>query len=62
MSVIASRLGRRLFEVTFIDSGRTFRWTLDECQEHFGKAEFKEYLAGYLPHVVVVEVTTPPPR
>jgi hypothetical protein len=45
-----------MYEVTFIDAGKTFTWTLKQCQEHFGVQEFKEYEAGYLPHVVVVKI------
>jgi len=43
-----------MFEVTFIDNGKTFYWTREECEEYFGKDEFKEYEQGYAPHVVVM--------
>ena len=45
-----------MYEVTFCDSAQTYRWTLAECQEHFGKDEFKEVLAGYAPHIVAVKL------
>jgi hypothetical protein len=45
-----------MYEVTFIETGKTFMWTLDECRSNFGMEEFKEYAAGHLPHVVVVKI------
>jgi hypothetical protein len=46
-----------MYEVTFIDTGKTFYWSRQECDEHFGIDEFPEYRDGYLPHVVVCQVT-----
>jgi len=45
-----------MFEVTFIDSGKTEYLDYEECIEMFGEAEFKEIREGYLPHIVAVEV------
>ena len=45
-----------MYEVTFIDSGKTFRWSEAKCHKHFGKAEFSEILQGYAPHVVAVKI------
>lgn len=46
----------KLFEVTFIDNGKTVRWSEAECRKTFGKDEWKEVKAGYAPHIVAVEV------
>tara|TARA_B100000073_G_C23510239_1_gene483501 strand:+ start:78 stop:221 length:144 start_codon:yes stop_codon:yes gene_type:complete len=45
-----------MYEVTFIEAGKTFIWTLEQCQQRFGVEEFKEYEAGYMPHIVVVKI------
>ena len=45
-----------MFEVTFIESGKTFRWTKVKCEGFFGKDEFIEALAGYDPTVVIIEL------
>jgi hypothetical protein len=45
-----------MYEITFIDSGKTVRWSRAKCYKHFGKDEFKEILAGYMPHIVAVKV------
>lgn len=45
-----------MYEVTFIDTGRTERWSLRKCEKVFGAAEFREILQGYLPHIVAVEL------
>lgn len=44
------------YEITWIDSGKTVYWSKAKAEKHFGKAEFKEILEGYLPHIVAVEV------
>ena len=45
-----------LFEITFVESGKTFEWTRAKCEREFGKAEFLEIEAGYLPHIVCCPV------
>jgi len=45
-----------MYEVTFIEAGNTYTWTLAKCQRYFGKDEFKEVLAGYAPHIVAVKL------
>lgn len=47
---------KKQFEVTFIDNGVTKLMTYKQCVEVFGKAEFKEILLGYAPHIVAVQV------
>jgi len=42
------------YEVTFIESGRSYIWSRAQCEEWFGREEFVEFLAGHFPHVVVV--------
>ena len=46
-----------MYEITFIDTGLTVYWDEAKCKEAFGVNEWPEYLAGYLPHVIVVEVS-----
>ena len=46
-----------MYEITFIDSGKVMYWTRDQCEEHFGVDEFPEYEQGFLPHVVVCQIT-----
>ena len=45
-----------MYEVTFIESGKTFNWTKKQCIDFFGKDEFSEYAAGYAPHVVIIKL------
>ena len=45
-----------MYEITFINSMQTYNWTRKECNEFFGKDEFAEVLAGYLPDVVAVKI------
>ena len=44
------------YEITFVETGRTVRWTEAEAITYFGAKEWPEFLAGYLPHVVVTEL------
>jgi len=44
------------YEVTNVDTGVTVVMTQSEAHEMFGRAEFKEILAGYLPHLIAVEI------
>ena len=46
-----------MYEVTFIDNGAMFRWNIYKCNRFFGKDEFKEILAGYLPNIVAVKIS-----
>ncbi len=46
-----------MWEITFIDNGKTVYWTKAKCNRHFGKAEFGEISQGYAPHIVAIEVT-----
>ena len=45
-----------IWELYYVDSGKTERLTLKECQEKFGKAEFLETAQGYAPHIVASQV------
>lgn len=45
-----------MYQVFFVDSGTEVEWSKLECEEFFGMDEFPEYLAGYLPHVVILEL------
>lgn len=47
---------KEMFEVTFIDNGKTFEWSREECEAYFGKYEWREYEQGYAPHVVVAKL------
>lgn len=42
-----------------VDSGRTVRMTTREAHAEFGRDEFAEIAAGYLPHLVAVRVDEP---
>jgi uncharacterized membrane protein (DUF373 family) len=44
------------YEVTCCDTGKTVVLTLKEAVKKFGKNEFKEIVAGYLPHLIAVEL------
>jgi hypothetical protein len=46
----------RVYEVTSFDTGHTGYYTEAKCIEMFGRDEWPEYLAGYLPNILVVEV------
>lgn len=46
-----------MWELTFIDSGETVRWSTRKCYKFFGKAEFQEIAQGYAPHIVAVRIT-----
>ena len=46
-----------VYEVWFVETGLTAYWSEDQCKEAFGPNEWPEYLAGYLPNVIVVEVS-----
>lgn len=45
-----------MYEITFIDSGVTVRWSTRKCNSYFGKEEFREIARGYLPHIVAVRI------
>lgn len=45
-----------MWEITFIDSGKTVRWSTRQCNKHFGKDEFSEIKQGYAPHIVACKV------
>ena len=45
-----------MYEITFIDTGKTVRWTTRQCHEHFGRDEFDEIVQGYAPHIVAVKL------
>ncbi len=44
------------YGITSTDSGKTKKMTLRQAEEYFGKEEFKEILAGYLPNIVAVKL------
>ena len=44
------------FEITWIDAAHTVIWTEHKAREEFGKDEWEEIKAGYLPHIVAVEI------
>lgn len=46
----------KLYEITYIDSGKTEVLNEHECISKFGKDEWPEYRENYLPHVVVCEL------
>ena len=45
-----------MYEITFIDNGKTVQWTERQCHDYFGRDEFNEILQGYAPHIVAVEL------
>ena len=47
---------KKVWEITFIDSGNTYHWSTRKCHNHFGKEEFKEIAQGYAPHIVAVQI------
>jgi len=56
-----SRQGDRIglplmYEITSVDTGKTIVMTRSEAEQMFGKNEFKEMLAGSLPHLIVVKL------
>jgi len=46
-----------IIEVTFLDTGETFHWTRMHCEMTFGKPEFAEIEAGYMPNIVAVQIS-----
>lgn len=46
----------KLYEITYIDNGKTEVLTEQEAIRQFGKNEWPEYRENYLPHVVVCEL------
>lgn len=46
----------RTIELTNVEKGVTIITTYEECVERFGKDEFAEILAGYLPQWVAIEL------
>jgi len=53
---ITRKKGEKMFEIWFYETGKTVRWTLEQCEAHFGKNEWPEYLAGCFTNVVAVEL------
>lgn len=47
---------RKVYEITFIDNGRVEHWNERKAADWFGKDEWKEIKAGYLPHIVAVAI------
>jgi hypothetical protein len=45
------------YKVTSVDTGVTVVMTRSEAHKLFGRVEFKEILAGYLPHLIAVETS-----
>jgi|688.fasta_scaffold204851_4 hypothetical protein len=45
-----------MYEITSVDTGKTIVMTRSEAEQMFGKNEFKEMLAGSLPHLIVVKL------
>jgi hypothetical protein len=46
-----------MYEITFVDTGKTIRLTAQQAAKQFGKAEWREIKANFLPHIVVVDCT-----
>ena len=44
------------FEITYVDSGKSFQMTLAESQQHFGVQEFDEIRQGFLPHIMCIQL------
>ena len=45
-----------MWEVTFIETGVTVKWSTRKCNQEFGKAEFNEIRQGYHPCIVATRV------
>jgi hypothetical protein len=50
------RRKQKRYEITSMDTGKTFVWTETKCRRYFGQYEWQEIKQGYAPHLVVVEV------
>ena len=48
-----------ILEITSFDTGLTGYYTKEWAEEHFGKAELQELMAG-APHLLIVEVNAAP--
>jgi len=46
-----------MYKITFIDNGKTFKWSLRKCNQVFGEYEFMEILGGSLPHIIAVKIS-----
>lgn len=44
------------YEITWVETGKTVRWTEQKARGYFGSSEWKEIKAGYLPHIVAVRI------
>jgi len=64
VDVSANRAGARgkqkLYDIYSVDTGKNVRLTESAAIRQFGRAEWKEIKAGYLPHLVVAEVWSDP--
>lgn len=49
-----------MYEITFVDTGKTVTWSEAKCRKTFGKNEWLEIKENYLPHIVVAKL--PPKR
>lgn len=56
MEFLRNLLCEEMYEVTSTDTGKTARMTRREAEAYFGKIEFQEILAGYLPNFVAVKL------
>ena len=45
-----------MYEVTWVETGRTKQMSYDECVANFGEDEFLEILDGHLPHIVAINL------
>jgi len=44
------------FEITSVDTGKSWALTLSQCEKYFGIQEFDEIRHGFLPHIVCIEL------
>ncbi|KKM14187.1 hypothetical protein LCGC14_1708660 [marine sediment metagenome] len=56
MEFLRDLLCEEMYEITSTDTNKTARMTRQEAERYFGKIEFQEILAGYLPNFVAVKL------
>ncbi len=56
MEFLRDLLCEEMYEITSTDTNKTARMTRREAERYFGKIEFQEILAGYLPNFVAVKL------
>ena len=45
------------YEITWVEASHTVIWTERKARKEFGRDEWEEIKAGYLPHIVAVQIS-----